>query len=160
LAVFYSVSGDIYAGYQSGRAGVPQNLDQIAARFEASKSPPTLVELLTSSHSYSVIEELTGKLTIANRGREAATAELVTYESMGIEVAKLSDSIVKNYFENYKIVDALAHAYGFKHFFFVQPNVLRGNKLLTREEQEMKHKLEMEIPLHKLLTTVYHTLEL
>jgi len=161
VVVFYSVSGDIYAAYQSGRAGVPQNLDQIAARFEMAKSPPTLLELLTSSHSYSLIEDLTGKLTIANPGQgKPAVGELVTYESMGIEVAKLSDSIVQNYFENYKIVKALAQTYGFKHFFFLQPNVLRGNKPLTREEQEMKQILQMEVPLYKLLTAAYQTLEL
>jgi len=160
LVLFYSVSGDIYAAYQSGRAGVPQNLDQIAGRFEMVKSPPTLVELLTSSYSYSLIENLMGKLTIANpRQGEPAASVLVTYESMGIEVAKLSDLIVQGYFENYKIVNALAQKYGFKYFFFVQPIISRDSKPLTREEQEMKQGLEREDALNKLCTAVYQTLE-
>jgi len=161
LVVFYSLEGDVYAAYQSGRAGVPQNLDQIAARFEMSKSPPTLVELVTNSHSYSLIGHLTGKLTIAHPGQgEPAPSKLVTYESMGIEVPHLGNLIVQNYVENYKIVTALAHTYGFKSFFFLQPIVSRGNKPLTREEQEIKQRLEMDVALNKLLTAVYHTLEL
>ena len=155
LVVFSSLEGDVYAAYQSGRAGVPQNLDQIAARFEMSKSPPTLVELLTNSHSYSLIEHLTGKLTIAHPGQgEPAPSKLVTYESMGIEAAHLGNLIVQNYIGNYKIVKALAQTYGFKYFFFLQPLLSRGNKPLTREEQEMKQKLEMNVALDKLLTAV------
>ena len=38
LVVFYDGPNDIYAAYQSGRAGVPQNLDQVAARFERRRS--------------------------------------------------------------------------------------------------------------------------
>src|SRR4030095_2266550 len=160
LVIFYSLEGDVYAAYQSGRAGVPQNLDQLAARFEMSKSPPTLVELLTNSHSYSLIEHLTRKLTIAHPGQgEPALSKLVTYESRGIEVAHLGNLIVQNYLENYKIVKALGHTYGFKYFFFLQPIVSRGNKPLTREEQEIKQRLEMDVALNKLLTAVYQTLE-
>jgi len=106
LVLFFNVSGDIYAAYQSGRAGVPQNLVEIAARFEGGKNPPVLFELLTGSHSYSLIETLIDKLTIANSRQR----ELATYESMGIEVAKMSDLIVQAYFENYKIVSALAQS--------------------------------------------------
>jgi len=84
----------------------------------------------------------------------------VTYESMGIEVPHLGNLIVQNYVENYKIVTALAHTYGFKSFFFLQPIVSRGNKPLTREEQEIKQRLEMDVALNKLLTAVYQTLEL
>jgi len=120
-----------------------------------------MVELLTSSQSYSVIEDLTSKLTIADpRQGERAASELVTYESKGIEVSKLSDAIVQNYFENYKIVKSLAQTYGFKYFFFVQPHVARGSKSLTSEEQDMKQKLQKDIPLYKLLTAVYQTLDL
>jgi lysophospholipase L1-like esterase len=161
LVVFYGLEGDAYAAYQSGRAGVPQNLDQLVARFETSKSPPTLVELLTNSHSYSLIERLTGKLTIANPEQgEPASRKLVTYESKGIEVTHLGNLIVQNYIENYNTVKALAHTYRFKYFFFLQPIVSRGNKPLTREEQEMKQRLEMEVALNKLLTVVYQTIEL
>src|SRR5262245_33702523 len=66
LVLFYSMAGDIGAAYESGRAGVHANLDQIAARFEGRSKPPTFVDWLRSTYAYSLINELTGKLAIAN----------------------------------------------------------------------------------------------
>jgi hypothetical protein len=78
---------------------------------------------------------------------------------MGIDIATLSDSIAQDYSGNYKIVSALAEKYGFKYFFFLPPLITQGNKPLTPEEQEMKHKLENDAALSKLLTAVYQTIE-
>ena len=130
LVLFYTIAGDIASAYQSGRAGVHANLDQIAARFEGRSKPATFVDRLRSTYSYSLIDELMGKLTIANPqqkepghgeflDRLAPTpSELVTYESMGIDVAKLSDLIVQNYLGNYKIVSALARRVWFQVLLF------------------------------------------
>ena len=59
---------------------------------------------------------------------------------MGIDTATLSDSFVETYLGNYKIVDALAQKYGFKFFFFWQPQIAIGDKSLTSEELEMKRE--------------------
>jgi hypothetical protein len=159
LVLFYNVGGDVYAAYQSGRAGVVQNLDQLAAKFEQRPEPPTFVDRLRSTYSYALIDRLMGKLTIANsQQKEPTPSKLVTYESMGIDVAKLSDSIVQHYFGNYDIVSALAQKYGFEYFFFLPPRVFWGNKTLTPEEQEMKHKAEIDAAFYKLYTTVYQTI--
>src|SRR5437870_9869691 len=100
------------------------------------------------------------KLTIANpQQKETTPTKPVTYESMGIDVTELSDSIVQDYLGNYKIVGALAQKYGFKYFFFVPPLVSLGNKPLTPEEQEMKHMMESDVALYKLFTAVYQTIE-
>src|SRR5437867_5420650 len=158
--LFYSIGGDIPAASQSGRAGLPANLDEIAARFEERREPSTFVDWLRSTYSYSLIDQLMGKLTIANpQQNEPTPSKLVTYESMGIDVAKLSDSIVQDYLGNYKIVSALAQKYGFKYFFFLPPTVSLGNKPLTPEEQEMKHMMESDVALYKLFTAVYQTIE-
>ena len=170
LVLFYSIGGDIGAAYESGRAGVTANLDQIAARFERRREPPTLVDWLRSTYTYSLIDQLMGKLTIANSQqkelghaglleRAAPTPKPAPYESKGIDVAKLSDLIVQDYLGNYKIVSALAQKYGFKYFFFAPPIVSLGNKPLTPEEQEMKYRLENDVALDKLLTAVYQTIE-
>ena len=160
VVLFYTIADDIYAAYQSGRAGVLENLDQIAARFEGRREPSTFVDWLRSTYSYSLIDLLMGKLTIANPQKEEPTPnKLVTYESMGIDVATLSDLIAQDYFGNYKIVSALAQKYGFKYFYFLPPLVSLGNKPLTPEEQEMKHTVESEEALYKLLTAVYKTIE-
>jgi hypothetical protein len=166
LALFYSTEGNIYAAYQSGRAGVPENLDQIAARFEGRQGPSAFVGLrstvnwLRSTDSYSLIDQLMGKLTIANPQQKApAPSELATYESMGIDVATLSDLIVQDCLGNYKIVSALAQKYGFKYFFFLPPHISMGNKPLTPEEQEMKHKTELQAAYYKLHTAAYQIIE-
>jgi hypothetical protein len=160
LVLFYSISGDIGAAYQSGRAGVPANLDQIAARFERRQESSRFLDQLKSTYAYSLIDQLIGKLTIANpQQKEPTPSELVTYESMGIDVATLSDSIAQDYSGNSKIVSALAQQYGFKYFFFLPPLISQGDKALTPEEQEMKQRLENDRVLYKLLTAVYQAIE-
>ena len=162
VVVFYTVADDIYAAYQSGRAGVLENLDLIAARFEGrpEQPPPTFVDRLRGTYSYSLIDLLMGKLTISNPQQEGPTpSKLLTYESKGIDVATLSGLIAQNYLGNYKIVGALAQEYGFKYFFFLPPSVLLGTKPLTPEEQEMKHRAESEAAFYKLFTAVYQTIE-
>jgi len=160
LVLFYNIGSDVYAAYQSGRAGVPQNLDQLAARYEGRQEPSSFVDQLRSTYSYALIDKLMGKLSIANPQQEEPTPrKLVTYESMGIDVAKLSDLIVQHYLGNHEIVSGLAQKYGFKYFFFLPPRIFRGNKPLTPEEQEMKHGVETEAALYKLYTAVYQTIE-
>jgi hypothetical protein len=160
VVLFYTIGSDVYAAYQSGRAGVLQNLDQLAARFEGRQEPSSFVDQLRSTYSYALIDKLMGKLTIANPQQEEPTPrKLVTYESMGIDVAKLSDLIVQHYLGNHEIVNALAQEYGFKYFFFLPPRIFRGNKPLTPEEQEMKHSVETEAAFYKLYTAVYETIE-
>ena len=157
--LFYSISGDIGAAYQSGRADVHANLDQFAARLEGRRKPETYVDRLKSTYSYKFIEMLMGKFTIANPQAKPIPSQLITYESMGIDAATLSESIVQEYLENYKIVSALAQKYGFKYFFFSPPIILLGNKPLTPEEQEMKDRMESDVPLSKLGTDVYTKIE-
>ena len=155
VVLFYALGSDIYAAYQSGRAGVPHNLAQLAARFETRPEPPTVVDWLRSTYAYALIDRLMGKLTVANPPQR----KLITYESMGIDVTQLSDLIVQEYLGYYKIVSALAQEYGFKYFFFLPPRIAVGNKPLTPEEQEMKHNIEAQVALYKLLVAVYHALE-
>jgi len=160
LVLFYNIGGDISSAYQSGRAGVSENLDQLAARFEGRLEPPTLVDWLRNTYAYALINELIGTLAIANPQQEEPTpSALVTYESMGLDVAELSDLIVQNYLGNYQVVSALARKYGFKYSFFMPPRLLLGNKPLTPEEQEMNHGMEIEAAFSKLSRAVYHTLE-
>ena len=166
VVLFYTIEDDIYSAYQSGRPGVLENLDQIAAKFEGRQVPTApsklspLVGWIQSTYSYLLVDMLMGKLTIANPQQEPSIpSKLVTYESMGIDAATLSDLVSKNYLGNYKIVSALAQEYGFRYFFFLPPSVLLGNKPLTPEEQEMKRKAESEVALHRLFTAVYRTIE-
>jgi len=161
VVLFYTIGDDIYAAYQSGRAGTLENLDLIAAKFEGRREPDTFVDRLRSTYSYRLIDQLAGKLTIANTQQEKNPSpnKLLTYESMGIDAATLSDSVAQDYLENYKIVSALSQKYGFKYFYFLPPLVSLGNKPLTPEEQEMKQWTTNQPGMYKLVTAVYQTLE-
>jgi hypothetical protein len=156
VALFYNIGGDVYSAYQSGQAGEFQNLNQLAAKFERG-SP--YIDHLRNTYSYSLIDALMNKLTIANPQHEPTENKRVTYETMGIDAATLSDLVVQDYFGNYKIVNALAQKYGFKYFFFLPPRIFRGNKTLTPEEQEMKRETESDAALSKLYNAVYQSVE-
>ena len=163
VVLFYALADDIYSAYQSGRPGVIENLSQIAARFEGRKEAPTVtvVDRLRGTYSYALIDQLMGKLTIAKPQQEdePTAGKLVTYESMGVDAATLSDLIARDYFGGYKIVNSLAKEYGFQYFFFVPPTITLGNKPLTPEEQDMKRKEESQTAHHKLSTSVYDIVE-
>jgi hypothetical protein len=160
VVLFYNLDGDTYAAYQSGRAGVPENLTQLAARFEGRREPSTVVGQLRQTSAYALIDKLMDKLTIATPQPQAPPPrKLLTYESMGIDVAQLSAGIVQTYLANYTIVSALAHQYGFQYYFFLPPSISLGNKPLTSEEQAIKERAESDAALAKLYAAVYQTLE-
>jgi hypothetical protein len=160
VAVFYGISGDIGAALDTGRARVHANLDDIASRFQGRREPFTFVDWLRGTSAYSLIYQLVGKLTIANpQEKQLNPFEGVTNANREIDVARLSESIVQEYFGNYTIVSALAQKYGFKYLFVVPPVIVLGNKPLTSEEQEMKRSLESDIALDKLLTAVLQAIE-
>jgi hypothetical protein len=167
VVLFYNVDGDTYAAYQAGRAGVPENLAQLAARFEGHREPSTFVDQLRRSlnglrrtAAYALIDQLVGKLTIAQPPQQTPPPrKLITYESMGIDVAQLSAWIVQDYLGYYTIVRALAQTYGFQYYFFLPPSIALGHKPLTPEEQVMKERAESDAALAKLHTAVYQSLE-
>jgi hypothetical protein len=160
VVLFYDLDTDIYAAYQSGRAGGPMNLEQLVARFEGPREPSSWIAQLRRTSTYAFIDELVGKLTIAHPPpHEPLPRKLRTYESMGIDAAQLSAGIVQTYLANYTIVSALAHTYGFQYFFFLPPSLALGNKPLTAEEQAMKERAESDAALAKLQTAVYQSLE-
>jgi lysophospholipase L1-like esterase len=149
LVIFYDGINDTYAAYQSGRP-THQNFDQIAARFQQGGSPPpSLVAWIKSANSVHLLKRLVDKL----RQKAQNTPDLVTYKTMGIEPATLSNSVVQTYINNYEIMNTLAQEYGFELLFFWQPVITIGHKSLTGEEQEMRR--QMDSALLDLYESVY-----
>jgi lysophospholipase L1-like esterase len=160
LVLFYDGINDVYTAYQSGRAGVHENVDQIAAKLEGSarirsgiKPAALFVQWLETSSTFSSFKSLVSKLGLGPQ----TSPKLLTYETMGIDVATLSDSVVQNYLVNYKIVSILAQEYGFDFFFFWQPTITSGEKPLTREEQDMTRGTDPAE--RKLYDSVYRIIE-
>ena len=157
VVVFYEGPNDVYTGYQSGQAGGHENLDQLAAKLEnreisQSKSFARLLEPLKATALFALSDALVGKLS-----QPQAAPALVTYESMGIDAAKLSQAIVQRYLGNYKVVDGLSHEYGFTYFFFWPPYISIGEKPLTSEEKQLKTAVDPA--LDKLYREVYRDVE-
>ena len=159
VVLFYNIGGDVYSAYQSGRAGILENFDEVAARFEGRQEEPTFLDRLRSTYAYTLIDKIVGKLTIPNSQQQKPTPKLITYESKGVDVSNLSEAVAQDYLGHYKIVGALAQKYGFKYFFFLPPHLSVGNKPLTREEQEMTRNLKSEAALYKLVTAVYQVID-
>jgi lysophospholipase L1-like esterase len=154
--VFYAGPNDIYAAYQSGRADVHENFDQIAAQFEGRRAPVPWFDRLRNTYSYSIVDSLVDKLTT---GKPKSPVKVLNYETAGIDASTLSDLVVKDYLGDREIIDVLAKRYGFEAFMFIQPILSMGNKPLTREEQQMKETFERDKALDKLATAVYRTLD-
>jgi hypothetical protein len=158
--IFYSIGGDISAAYQSGRAGLHANLDDIAARFDRRTVPPTFVDLVRSTSSYALIDALMRKLTtVGPQPNEPPSISTRSSLAMKPELAHLAEDIAQGYLGTYHIVNALARTYGFKYFFFLQPSIGLGDKPLTLEEQQMKHDVQTDPDLYALFTSVYRTVE-
>ena len=153
VVIFYDGVNDVYGAYQSGRP-THQNFDKIAAKFEKGQTPsPAFVGWIESSHSFHLVNRLVADL----RPKPPDRQRLVTYKTMGINSATLSDAVVETYLSNYEVVDALARQHGFKFFFFWQPQIAIGAKSLTREEQEMRRTLDPA--LIELSESVYRRVE-
>ena len=155
VTLFFDGVNDIYTAYQSGRPGVHENFDQIAAKLEQrgiSKQRP-LLELLESSSLHRLAVNLVTKL----RQEAPSTPKLLTYETMGIDVESLSNAIIQTYLSNCKIVEGLAQKYGFKSFFFWPQHITAGKKPLTAEEWELKRSLDPALT--KLYLAVYRKIE-
>jgi lysophospholipase L1-like esterase len=152
LVIFYEGANDVYAAYQSGRA-THQNLNQLAAKLEQSKSPPPFVTWIESTNSFYLLNRLMAKLK--HKPRESTN--IINYKTMGIDTATLTDSMVEAYIGNYEIVNALAQKHGFKALFFWQPQIAVGEKSLTNEEQEMKRELDPVVV--EFYQSVYHRVQ-
>ncbi|HJT21784.1 MAG TPA: hypothetical protein VJ746_15005 [Nitrospira sp.] len=158
--VFYTLVDDVYSAYQSGRAGVLENLELVAAKFEERRKPDTWVDRIKSTRSYGLIDMLLGKLTVAApRGEKGGQTRVVTYETMGVDADTLSEAIAQDYLGNYRIVSALAQKYGFQYHYFLPPLITLGSKILTPEEQDMKRKTEVETSMYKLFDSVYRIMD-
>ena len=152
LVIFYEGANDVYAAYQSGRA-THQNLNQLTAKLEQSKSPPPSVTWIKSTSSFYVLNRLMATL----RPKPRESTNLINYKTMGIDTATLTDSMVETYIGNYEIVSALARKYGFEALFFWQPQIAVGEKSLTNEELEMKRDLDPAVI--EFYQSVYHRVQ-
>jgi lysophospholipase L1-like esterase len=150
LVVFYDGPSDIYAAYQSGRAGVPQNVEQLARIFEKRDRQGPFVEWLTHSASFSMFASVMRKAGITRPVEPLDRSPAST-----MTVPELSGAIVDRYVRNHATVSSLADTYRFKALFFWQPYISIGHKQLTTEEREIRAEVEADRRHSDLIRAVY-----
>ena len=153
LALFFDGTNDVYAGYQSGRAGVHENMEQVAARLERRPVPGEVARVPLIG--WSVLYELVANRVVA-LSQPAAPAKLMTYEARNIDRQVLTESIIRTYLSNYVTVTGLTRAYDFDAYFFWPPCICAGHKALTHEEEALKRAIDPA--LKALYDSVYKAL--
>jgi lysophospholipase L1-like esterase len=155
LVISYEGLNDVFSAYQSGKSGVHENLDQLAATFEQRESigGSAIGRFMRNTNLFSVTVELLQRMTHSAEDKP----KLLTYETMGIDQNELAASVAQKYLRNYDVVDALARKYGFEFRFFWPPYVSIGRKPLTAEEQAIARRVDPALDM--LYHSVYRMIE-
>jgi hypothetical protein len=143
LAVFYDGLNDAYAAFETRAPGVHFMVDRIAAKMERSDNDwrHAIGSLVRSTSSYRLAQCVPGRQPAPVSARVAAPAVIDD------KTRQLGSKVLDIYLENYRIVDSLAHTYGFQFGFFWQPSQFAGHKPLTDEEQAMRPQDARSLPL-------------
>lgn len=126
LAIFYDGVNDVYAAYQSGVAGIPQNewkrnLEyNISSRYNQLRRV-FLLNLMDRFYLGRKLKEITGEFQ-----REIKKPA---------NIEGLEKEITTVYLNNIKIIEALSKAYGFTAIYYWQPVIYNKKNLSQREEK-------------------------
>lgn len=143
LVIFYDGINDTYSAYQSGVAGVHENLAEIALKFDGTTDNQYDQSFLSSAVSYSNLFKLVKEIIPQSSPSESAISRIVNYHTIGTQVDSLAAEIVETYLSNCEIVSALADEYGFESLFFWQPALGAGaGKICTEHETETLNGME------------------
>jgi len=138
LVIFYDGINDVFGAYRSGQVGAHLTPEEIARQFNGNH----LVKYVENSATFKLLQRL------------ASNPQLITYETRNIPAGALAEAVVKAYFGNYRVVEALAQYYQFDYLFFFQPALPLGKKPLTPLEQMIKD--EIDPALVSLYRETYH----
>lgn len=144
--IFYDGVNDLYAAYQSGLAGIPQNEANRAAEFNLSQPDEwrraarfAITGLARSSATAGVARDMLATLGIS---QVTAVAEPLADRS-GSEATQLAESVLQSYKGNLGIVNGLAATLGFKAWFFWQPTIFDKRQLSAFEQGELSKQAEL-----------------
>ena len=134
LVIFYDGVNDVYAAFQSGVAGIPENEWKRKLEYNLSNRYTKLrrLFLLMSLDEFYLgekIKELSKKLELNPIKRN--------------NIDGLEKEIVEIYLNNINIVDGISKVYGFKTMYYWQP-IIYYKKVLTDFEEYYNHDEEMK----------------
>jgi hypothetical protein len=128
VAVFYHGVNDVFASYEAKRAGIPQSETWRQLDFENAERA-FLARLARRSRSLALIRRLTG---------EAAASSWQPTEA-GEALTDLARDTVHVYVENLRLIEALAHDFGFDVLFYWQPIIWSKQPLAEYESHVAEH---------------------
>lgn len=124
IVVFYDGANDVYAAWQSGIAGVPQNMENRERDFN-SRSRLNLLSWLSDRYTIRIAQKIVGKFLRAADSNAAAPLS-----------STLSADVAQVYLRNIAFVQSLADDFHFTPLFYWQP-VLFTKSEQSVEEQEL-----------------------
>ncbi len=153
LVVFYDGVNEVLAADQSGRPGLHQNLEHVAARLERrNEAWPSVIRDLSL---FWLADRIRNGI-FPNRQRDAV--------GQPTDQSELAEGIVRTYLANYRTASALSREFQFDFVFVWQPFILEGNKPLADEERVLPENLEWVLrlkgPLASLFSKTYARLAL
>lgn len=141
MVIFYDGVNDIFAARQNGHPADHQNLSQISARFRDAEPP--LSKWLRNTNTLRLLQRLAAAKPPVDKGAFPGEKPL--------DPERLAGELAETYLNIYRIVGILAQAYHFKYYFFWQPYILEGNKILTAEEKRLLSELDWELKMDETL---------
>ena len=129
LAIFYLGINDIFAAWQTGRAGVHQNMDQFIRRLEA----PAWQQALQSLALVRLLQGLQRRVTKSAFERAIDSEEAIE---------DLSESIVQIVLRNQAVAKSLGDENQFEAITFWHPILPLDDKPLGPEEKTMRSRLD------------------
>jgi lysophospholipase L1-like esterase len=135
IVIFFDGFNDVYVAYESGTPGAHPMLDDIAARFEGRGN--ALQGFVQSSRQYYLAKQLL--MTTGYYDELAQMAGMIDQQTEE-EILLLSDEVVYRYLGNIQIVASFAREFEFDYFFFWQPHLAVGNKILNESEQVLRNE--------------------
>lgn len=149
--IFYDGVNDVYAAYQNGEPGVPNNEENRVKEFNSlfRREPParqllsSSAALLKNTNTYKMFAAIRQRLL---NGR-VALRRVTNHASIaytGKELEGLARGVVDTYRANIRIVGGLGREYRFQSAFFWQPMVFFAGHLSPYEAEEAKKEVDLE----------------
>jgi lysophospholipase L1-like esterase len=153
MVIFYDGVNDVYAAYQSGRAGLHQNYAFVAGIFEGQAAPPPWYESLSAearANTYS------GRLFERTFGQNLETeGDIILPSYTPAQKQVMAEGVRQIYQETIAMVAALEAVYGYEALFFWQPVSMVGDKPLTANERAIIARLDPQlVELYRLTYTL------
>jgi len=130
--IFYDGANDVYAAYQSGMAGAPQNLYTFKAKLKKwSNTELMWLGAVRTIKDHCMIYRAIRKVAVVLSPRQAFRERGARYDAG--ELRTLCEGIVEEYVKSMGLLGRLAQAYGFQYLCLWQPLAFTDEKLTAEE---------------------------